>query len=141
MQSLECSWAIGMPEVFDVMTLGDWTDMTRRWSRYRLGPRQVGWLRQAGLAAVCLGAVSGCSATESGWQAWQSSDWYGYYYENVMVNAAPAVSKPFATAQQCLAAMRAYTQNSSRWTGFACARGCLPHKKNGALTDCIEVVH
>ena len=120
---------------FGVKILGVAADMASRWcSKRRL------WLGRVGFAVLCVGAVSGCLPADSWWQNWQSGDWYGYYYENVMVNDAPGMSKPFASARQCLTAMRAYTRNSSRWTGFACARGCVPHK-NGAVTACDEVVH
>ncbi len=85
-----------------------------------------------------LGLVSlgGCSVI----QTWHSDTWYGYYYENVMFNAAPAISRPFASADACLAAMRAYTRNASRWEGYACARGCTA-QANGMLSDCRQVEH
>lgn len=70
---------------------------------------------------------------------WQDHDWYGYFYENVMVNAAPATSRPFASAATCLVAMRNYGRKASRWSGFACARDCR-QQPNGVLTDCSEVV-
>jgi hypothetical protein len=84
-------------------------------------------------ALACVAALSGCSRL-------QDPAWYGYYYENVMINNAPAVSRPFPSATACLAAMRGYTRNASRWAGFACARGCQ-QQNNGILTDCAEVVH
>ena len=89
-------------------------------------------MRRSGLALAALGLLWGCSPS-------QSQDWYGYYYENVMINGAPATSRPFASAQSCLAAMRDYTRNASRWSGFACAQGCT-QQTNGFLTDCKAVV-
>lgn len=96
------------------------------------------WSRRAGLVVVLLGA--GCSQVESVFPGSRSDAWYGYYYENVMVSTAPAMSKPFSSAKECLAAMRAYTRTSARWTGFACGRGCSP-RKDGSVSDCAEVVH
>jgi hypothetical protein len=72
-------------------------------------------------------------------QRWWSQDWYGYYYDNVMANGSPYVSRPFASANSCLSAMRAYRRSESRWAGFACARGCT-QQADGVLTDCTEVV-
>jgi hypothetical protein len=84
-------------------------------------------------AVACVAAAASCSRL-------QDPAWYGYYYENVMINNAPAVSRPFPSARACLAAMHAYTRNASRWSGFACARGCQ-QQNSGILTDCAEVVH
>jgi hypothetical protein len=91
------------------------------------------------LAAMGLGAT-GCSRAPA-WPMlrWWSQDWYGYYYDNVMANGSPYVSRPFASAKICLSAMRAYRRNESRWAGFACARGCT-QQADGVLTDCTEVV-
>jgi hypothetical protein len=89
--------------------------------------------RRRSVVLACAVAMCGCSPS-------QGRDWYGYYYENVMINAAPAISRPFSSPQACLAAMRAYTRNASRWAGFACARGCV-HQQNGFLSDCAQVVH
>jgi len=107
-------------------------------SRWR-GGRCAGW-RHAGALALIIGMASGCSPAGGSWQPWQSDAWYGYYYDNVMVSTAPAISRPFASAQQCLAAMRAYTRTSANWTGFACGLRCSP-AKDGAVPDCGEVVH
>jgi len=96
------------------------------------------WSRRAGLVVVLLG--TGCSQVESVLPGSRSDAWYGYYYENVMVSTAPAMSKPFSSAKECLASMRAYTSTSARWTGFACGRGCSA-PKDGAVSDCAEVVH
>ncbi len=94
------------------------------------------WLMCAGLLVLGTGGMAGCSPVTG---FWQSNTWYGYYYENVMVSTAPAMSKPFASAGQCLTAMQAYTRKSATWTGFACARGCTV-QKDGIVTDCAQVV-
>jgi hypothetical protein len=90
---------------------------------------------------VVLGVVGlTCVGMEAGCSRFQDPAWYGYYYENVTVNAAPAISRPFSSAKACLGAMRRYTRNASRWSGFACARGCRQQTSN-LVTDCSEVVH
>lgn len=86
---------------------------------------------RCGLLFALLGLLSGCTRADNG-------TWYGYYYENVMVNQAPAVSRPFGSAPACLASMRNYTRNASRWAGFACARGCS-QLQTGFVTDCEAV--
>jgi len=88
--------------------------------------------RRRVLAVAITTMLVGCSPSSD-------HDWYGYYYENVMINGAPATSRPFSSAQACLAAMRDYTRNASRWAGFACARGCT-QQANGFLSDCAAVV-
>ncbi len=84
------------------------------------------------VAVAIAGLLCGCSSSSD-------QDWYGYYYDNVMINGAPATSRPFESAPACLAAMRNYTRNASRWAGFACARGCT-RQTNGFLTDCTAIV-
>ena len=102
-------------------------------------PGRLLWTR-VGIVALGMGVLAGCSPVEKWWQRWQADEWYGYYYDNVMMSGAPAMSRPFASAAQCMASMRDYTRTSSRSTGFACARGCTAHK-DGTVTDCAQVVH
>ena len=96
------------------------------------------WIRAWAILA-CVGGVGGCAPAGSlGGSLGESHDWHGYFYENVLVNDAPAVSAAFTSAQACVAAMRQYTLDAPRWAGFACARDCSAPGA-GYLADCREV--
>jgi hypothetical protein len=74
--------------------------------------------------------------------ACSSSDddaWRGYYYANVLTNAAPVVSGPYANGPQCVATMHALLRQAPSNAGFTCAHGCQT-ASNGVISDCKEAM-
>lgn len=63
--------------------------------------------------------------------------WHGYYYANVLSNAAPVVSGPYANGPQCVATMHALLRQAPSTANFTCARGCQK-ASNGMISDCKE---
>lgn len=83
--------------------------------------------------AACL-MLGGCLDGKS-----DDDVWYGYYYDDLRLNAEGAVSRPYQSAKECRTAMQDYTLEAKVTSGFACARGCAA-PKDGVIANCREVV-
>lgn len=75
--------------------------------------------------------LTACSSDDDGW--------HGYYYANVLDNAAPLVSGPYPDGPQCVAAMHVMLRQAPTTAGFTCARGCSK-TSNGVTADCREAL-
>lgn len=69
----------------------------------------------------------------------QKEVWYGYYYDDLRQNAEGALSRPYASAQECRTAMQDYTLEAKITSGYACARGCEA-PLDGVIANCAQVV-